>query len=454
MSDDAAAPALSQLEAALTANGILVPDGAVNQLLNQKEWIYPSSRVEDLLAKLNNEQLYSVFNSQHHIQSASRLFEFLGGRRLSVVYGHKAQGKTQFLFFVLKLLQAMGEKVLFLDKTILPMRFNNQIGINSSKFCGRFWREDFSNIDASVTESLEQFYQHPHAKSFGDFLFALWNHILLSNARVWIIVDEVVLFETFPIQLPEDQNLGPFKWIVTGSAGIGSWVAKRHLEMFVFDLPLFSKEECADFANKLCNSLGINLEHGIDGVPPAGIDDWLEERFGGVVGYIAEMFLEISKGNLVSQYMSSLSNRISAIISNTAVKRHISQRELSEDWLNEIKSDENTWSCLRDAGLCGSSPPRGVMFSLILKWLCIYASTEDKLSLVQRFRANFRTDPGLDGCLLELEEIFKLKANLSFQATLFTLDGQKWTPEEILDLPPRASDLRIFQYLEDNSILD
>jgi hypothetical protein len=49
MSDDAAVPALRQLEAAFTANGIQVRYGAVNQLLDQKEWIYPSSRVEDCL---------------------------------------------------------------------------------------------------------------------------------------------------------------------------------------------------------------------------------------------------------------------------------------------------------------------------------------------------------------------------------------------------------------------
>jgi hypothetical protein len=120
-----------------------------------------------------------------------------------------------------------------------------------------------------------------------------------SGTRVWIIVDEVVLFENFPIDLPEEQDLGSFNWIVTDSAGIGSWDAKKHLEKLVFDLPLFIKEQCLDFAIKLCNSLGVNLENGIDGVPPNGVDDWLEERFGGVVGYIAEMLLELSKGNML-----------------------------------------------------------------------------------------------------------------------------------------------------------
>ena len=73
----AASTAMTQLETALTANAIQVPDGAVQLLLDQKEWIYRSERVEALLKKLNQEQLYSVFNSEHQMQSASRLFEFL-----------------------------------------------------------------------------------------------------------------------------------------------------------------------------------------------------------------------------------------------------------------------------------------------------------------------------------------------------------------------------------------
>ena len=75
------------------------------------------------------------------------------------------------------------------------------------------------------------------------------------------------MFENFKIDLPEEQALGPFKWIVTGSAGIGSWVAKRNLGKLVFDLPLFTKQQCVDFTSKLCNYLEINLEDGIDGVP-------------------------------------------------------------------------------------------------------------------------------------------------------------------------------------------
>lgn len=457
MTEPTASTSLSQLEAALRANGIQVTDGAVQDLLDQRQWIYPSERVEHMMEKLNEEEIYSVFNSQHHLQSSTQLFQQLASRRkkVSVVYGHKAHGKTQFLFFLFKLLQAMGQKVLFLDKTIMPSKRSGKIDINNSKFCGLFWKAAISNIEDSVNSALDVLFRDADPRSFGEFLDSLVVFTRKTGKRIWIIVDEVVLFENFPIDLPEEQDLGPFNWIVTGSAGIGSWVSKRHLEKLVLDLPLFTKEECFEFAINLCNSLGINLENVIDGVPLEGIDDWLDERFGGVVGYIAEMLLEISKGSSVSQYMSSLSARVKRVISNTATKHHISQEQLVKDWLNEIKSDDNTWDCLRDAGLCGSSAPRGFIFSTILKWLYTFSPEVDELSLVHRFRVMFRNDPGLDGCLLELEEILKLKANHFFHASLLSLDGHHWIVKESLDLPPSHSNqLSIFQYVEDNSRLD
>ena len=94
MTELEASTSMSQLEAALRKNDINVPEGAVKRLLDERQWIYRSTRVDDLLSKLTEEQLYSVFISEHHITSATRLFEFLNGRRCSVVYGHKTQGKT------------------------------------------------------------------------------------------------------------------------------------------------------------------------------------------------------------------------------------------------------------------------------------------------------------------------------------------------------------------------
>ena len=225
--------------------------------------------------KLDEEQLYSVFNSQHHIECASQLFQFLKTmkKKVSVIYGHKAQGKIQFLFFLFKLLQATGEKVLFLDKTIMPLKSDQLIHIQNKRFCGHWWKESFLEMGSSVKANLNAFYGDALSSSFGKFFKAVMEFVTSSETRVWIIVDEVVLFENFPIYLPEEQNLGPFNWIITGSAGIGTWVAGKHLGKLVFDLPLFTKEECLDFANNLSSLLGIDLEEGINGVPRAGVDD-------------------------------------------------------------------------------------------------------------------------------------------------------------------------------------
>jgi len=395
---------IHSLEKALIANGIQVTDGAVQALLDKREWIYPSQRVKDLKKKMSEDQLYSVFNYNHHLNSSALLFEFLNktGKESCVVYGHKAQGKTQFLYFVFKLLQAMGEKVLFLDRTLLPIEFDGTVNIKSKKFCGHLWRDTFLQMEGEVKTCLDQFYHDALPSSFGKFLKVLLelSQPSITVTRVWIIVDEVVLFDKFPIKFPEEQDLGPFKWIITGSAGIGSWVAKRHLEKFVFDLPLFEKDECLEFTISLSSILNINVEDVLR-VPSAGIDDWLEERFGGVIGYAAEMFLEISKGDSVTQYMMELSRRMKTIISNVAERRGCTEDQLSSVWLKEIKSKENQWDCLRNAGLCGSSPPRGIIFTEILKWLCTFCPEEDALRLVTVFRIRFEGDPGLDSCLLE-----------------------------------------------------
>jgi hypothetical protein len=345
----------------------------------------------------------------------------------------------------------MGEKVLFLDKTILPSHSENIIRVNRKSFCGNWWKDSFLDIgDALVTDSVNMLFNDGKPESFGKFFSALETYMESSTTRIWIIVDEVVLFEDFPIDLPEEQDLGPFNWIITGSAGIGSWVGKRHLEKFVLDLPLFTKDESLTFASRLCNTLDINLEDEL-GVPSAGIDDWLEDRFGGVVGYTAEMLLEVSKGNSASQYIFELSGRMKTILRNVSDRRKLSEEQLASVWLKEMQSNDNTWDCLRDAGLCGSSPPRGVIFTQILKWLFNFYTQdiEVELKLLRLFRASLSVvDPGLDGCLLELEEILKLKASYSMTASLLTLMGQEWKDKKSIDFPPNRSPMTVLMYEE------
>lgn len=345
---------LSQLEDASIAMNINSDDDKsiqvkIQELLDEKKWIYHSQGVVNLLKKLDENQLYSVFDSQHHIKSAIQLFQFLKDRDSCVLYGHKPQGKSQFLFFVFKLLCAMGQKVLFLDHTMLPTKSSNKVKIRSFKFCGHLWRDSILQIDdQNVQDNLKQFLDDGRAESFGEFFAALSDYSESSGDHVWIVVDDVVLFENFPIDLPREQDMGPFNWIVTGSADFGTWVGRRHLDKFAFDLPLFTAQECLDCATKLCDSLDIDLENGLIGVPRAGLGDWLEEQFGGIIGYIAELFLEISKGKRVSEYLSSLDARVEQIIVNVAKGSGVGG--LASDLLKGMNSASNDWIRLCNAG--------------------------------------------------------------------------------------------------------
>ena len=71
-----------------------MPEGAVQRLLDQRQWIYRTELVKKLLKKLTEDQLYSVFSSEHHITSAAHLLDSLKNQDCYVVYGHKAHGKT------------------------------------------------------------------------------------------------------------------------------------------------------------------------------------------------------------------------------------------------------------------------------------------------------------------------------------------------------------------------
>ena len=116
----------------------------------------------------------------------------------------------------------------------------------------------------------------------------------------------------------------------------------------------------------------------------------------------------------------------------------------------------NRWIHLRDAGLCGSSSPRGVIFTEILKWLYTFSPQVDALKLVSYFRSRFAGDPGLDGCLFELEEILKLQTNHSLEASLLTFVDQRWNIGESINLPlpiPGGPPLNILVYSESLSKL-
>jgi hypothetical protein len=86
--------------------------------------------------------------------------------------------------------------------------------------------------------------------------------------------------------------------------------------------------------------------------------------------------------------------------------------------------------------------------------LSIYSPEEDALSLVTFFRSKFSKDPGLDGCLLELEEILKFRAGNSIGASMLACIDQGWTVKESIDLPPRGILLDGLVYEESHSRLE
>lgn len=68
--------------------------------------------------------LSDVWNLEHHVHVAGsvnvfeKVFSAMQVDKLAIIFGHKKQGKSQLLFFLMKLLQSLGEPVVYLDNSI------------------------------------------------------------------------------------------------------------------------------------------------------------------------------------------------------------------------------------------------------------------------------------------------------------------------------------------------
>jgi hypothetical protein len=71
--------------------------------------------------------------------------------------------------------------------------------------------------------------------------------------------------------------------------------------------------------------------------------------------------------------------------------------------------------------------------------------------LVQKLRHVYNQDPGLDGCLLELEEILKLKQGIGFTAARVVLSDNRWTSSSSVTIPTRKC--TIWSYDEVDKVL-
>jgi hypothetical protein len=366
---------------------------------------------------ISSDDLYEIFDYDHHFTSAVGLFEFLRMHRpLSVILSPTKQGKSQFLFFLVKLLQELGEIVLFLDRTIIPYFQHSKCNVKISQF----WNS--TKLSEECKLMFCKFQSEPTTQNFEVFLWELGKFAKKGN-RVWVIMDDDKMF---PIHLPEEQRISPFHWIVTGGEGIGSWVSKRHLEKFTFDLPLFSADATLALAEKLSHCLRVDLTEAIGGTPEEGLRDWLDEKFGGNVGFVTELFFEIRHGHDINHYLSGINELVDSHVFKAAGNgSHM--HYLPQTWLLEMKSRFYTsWRHLSDTGLCGSSPPRDIILPMILEELFLYCREGDSLLLIENLRTEYWNDPGLHGCLLKFEVILKLQRGMQFTASYVVPENDRW----------------------------
>ena len=121
---------------------------AVERLREKKEWVKPTKRITSLHTLLRKGSVYDTFDLDHHVNAAKGLFKkfFLDAADVSVLFGHKNQGKSQFLFFLFRLLQELGEYVVYLDKTIVPAEIENGTYVMDSEdpdYCVKYWMKSF-----------------------------------------------------------------------------------------------------------------------------------------------------------------------------------------------------------------------------------------------------------------------------------------------------------------------
>eukprot|EP00978_Attheya_sp_CCMP212_P024948 scaffold79290_cov41-Attheya_sp.AAC.4 len=262
----------------------------IHQLLQDpSKLMLRTTRVEELPF----DKVDRFFNVEHHILAATsffRMYHAFGKRTRAVVFGHKNQGKTQFLFFLIKMLQALGEGVVYLDPKVAPVAEDKvtaewltekarQLDTNLAEWKGPFvaflrkyeatglgaWTkswfvaQDPVAVEASkAARALDVFATEGAPTHFMEFQIALFNFVKASKMRVWMIVDKAIKYDSrFKIPWPQEQETDFFHFIMTGSIGIHDFVSMHGLSSWVWDLPVFTPQEAAAFALKLATALEL-----------------------------------------------------------------------------------------------------------------------------------------------------------------------------------------------------
>ena len=163
----------------------------------------------------------------------------------------------------------------------------------------------------------------------------------------------------------------------------------------------------------------------------------------GLLAYITECLVGFSQGQPLNVYSINLESRILAILKKVATDRSLSLYELCKEWLDQITSlIGDPWIFVRDARLCGRQPPRGIIFSILLNLLFLRShqtSLNDQIVtlLAISFTNWGKLSCGLEGYLLEMIEILKLKNENGLNVVRLSKCGVNWTrnKEETFPFP-------------------
>jgi len=138
--------------------------------------------------------------------------------------------------------------------------------------------------------------------------------------------------------------------------------------------------------------------------PLNAASDWLDETFGGIPGNIAEFLLEVKAGNDFTYFSRVLFNRIHALFFRSCTGS--SEKEKALVWIKQITClDVYNWISIRDCGICGFSPPNGIILRNLLDVLFFYYKYDALEAQIQRL-CEIRSqvaNAAFNGFLLELE---------------------------------------------------
>lgn len=175
-----------------------------------------------------------------------------------------------------------------------------------------------------------------------------------------------------------------------------------------------------------------------------GFSEELYKLFGGVPGYVVECITGLSEGRSLSDYLLELRSRVERLLT-TIIPGSLHSNETPKSFANSLYSSFNStgfdvWAAIRQTGLCGLKPPRGILIPIIIDWIKANGSNPKSviLKLVKSLRSEMSNDPGLDGSLLEYEILIDLELNNnSLDCVFLCLENGEWKPEKFVKIPPK-----------------